>query len=280
MLFKKVYLLGVGLIGGSLALELKSRGLARTIVGYDTDRKNLEVALDMGILDQTSAIETSELEGYDLVVLAIPVVALDDILEKGFKPPTLVTDVGSVKGSSVKAYGKALASGKEYRFVPAHPIAGDEKSGPEAARCGLFEGARVIITPLGEPGPDEVSVKKMWEAVGANVQFMDPTEHDTVFAWVSHMPHMAAYAIVDSILAEDPDLVNMSGGGLRDYTRIAASSPRMWAEIAVDNREQLLIATRGLRGAVDRIIAALERGDSEELEAIFEKIASVRRGIH
>jgi prephenate dehydrogenase len=280
MLFEKVYLLGVGLIGGSLALELKGRGLAGKIIGYDTDKSNLEMALDMGILDEASAMDQGGLEGCGLVVLAIPVFTMDRILEKGFMPGTLVTDVGSVKGSSVKAYRRALADGKQYRFVPAHPIAGDERSGPEAARCGLFKGARVVITPLGEPGPDEESVKRMWESVGANVQYMDPFKHDSVFAWVSHMPHMAAYAIIDSILAEDPGLVNMSGGGLRDYTRIAASSPRMWAEIAVENMEQLLIATQGLRGAIDRIIAALERGDGKELEMIFERIAAVRRSIN
>lgn len=280
MLFQKVYLLGVGLIGGSLALDLKNRGLVGKVIGYDAERNNLQKALDMGILDEASSMDQGGLEGCGLVILAVPVVAMDGILERGFVPGTLVTDVGSVKGSSVQAYRRAMEAGKHYRFVPAHPIAGDEKSGPEAARCGLFEGARVVITPLGNPGPDEVFVEKMWEAVGARVQYMDPSEHDSVFAWVSHMPHMAAYAIIDSILDEDPDLVNMSGGGLRDYTRIAASSPRMWAEIAVDNREQLLIATQGLRGAIDRIIEVLRRGDSKELEAFFERIAAVRRGLN
>jgi prephenate dehydrogenase len=270
--------LGVGLIGGSLALDLKARGLVEEVVGFDTNRDNLRKALEMGILDDVMDMEPSVLEGCGIVVLAIPVVAVDDILEKGFRSQTLVTDVGSVKGSNVKAYMKAVADGCRYRYVPAHPIAGDERSGPEAARCGLFEGARVILTPVGEYGSDEETVGKMWESLGSIVQYMDPSEHDEVFAWVSHMPHMAAYAIIDSIICENPDLIDLSGGGLRDYTRIAASSPRMWAEIAVANREKIITATQGLQGSVERILAALQRGDREELEMIFEVIAAVRRG--
>jgi prephenate dehydrogenase len=137
----------------------------------------------------------------------------------------------------------------------------------------------VIITPVGDTGPEEESVRMMWELVGGEVHFMNPSDHDMVFGWVSHMPHMAAYAIIDCILEENPDLVGFSGGGLRDYTRIAASSPRMWAEIAVANRENILRATRGLRGSVDRILQVIERGDSAELERFFEEIASIRRNL-
>lgn len=277
MFIGKIYLLGVGLIGGSLVLDLRAKGAVGKVVGFDTDPESLRAALEMGILDEALPLEQGTLADCDLVVLAIPVVAMDSILEGGFPGRPLVTDVGSVKGSSVQAYRNAVARGSLYHFVPAHPIAGDEKSGAWAARRGLFEGAKVIITPVGEPGPEEESVRKMWEMIGGDVQFMDPSEHDTIFSWVSHMPHMAAYAIIDSILCENPDLVGFSGGGFRDYTRIAASSPRMWAEIAVANREKLLHATRGLRGSVDRIIAAIERGDSAELEGIFEDLAAIRR---
>jgi prephenate dehydrogenase len=222
-------------------------------------------------------MDPAVLEDCDIVVLAVPVIAMERILEDGFEARKLVTDVGSVKSGAVKAYRRSLAEGRLYHYVPGHPIAGDERSGPEAARKGLFEGARVILTPMGEPGPEEEAVRSMWESIGAKVQFMDPEEHDKVFAWVSHMPHIAAYAIIDSILQKDPRLMEMSGGGLRDYTRIAASSPRMWAEIAAANRKEILVATRGLRGSIDRIIAALERADREDLEKIFEVIATIRR---
>jgi len=277
--FGNIFLLGVGLIGGSLVLDLRERGAVGKVAGFDTNPGNLRRALDMGILDEAREMCPEALEDCDIIVLAIPVVALDSVLEKGFGADVLVTDVGSVKGSSVRAYGKAMEKGVKYSFVPAHPIAGDERSGPEAARRGLFEGARVIITPIGEAGRDVQTIRNMWETVGGKVHFMAPAEHDSVFSWVSHMPHMAAYAIIDSIYRENPELIGLSGGGLRDYTRIVASSPAMWAQIAVANREKLLEATRGLRGSVDRIIQTLERGDSEELERIFSLLAGVRKGV-
>lgn len=277
--FGKIYLLGVGLIGGSLVLDLKERGAVEKVVGFDSSPRNLDRALDMGILDEAREMSPEALSDCDLVILAIPVVALDSILEKGFGIDCLVTDVGSVKGSSVQACLRAFGRGVKYSFVPAHPIAGDEKSGPEAARVGLFKGARVIITPIGEPGREEETIRKMWETVGGKVQFMDSAEHDSVFSWVSHMPHMAAYAIIDSIYRENPRLIELSGGGLRDYTRIAASSPAMWAQISVANREKLLEATRGLKGSIDRILQALERGNSEELEELFTVLAGVRKEV-
>ena len=274
--FGEIFLLGVGLIGGSLVLDLKERGAVEKVSGFDTSPENLEKALDMGILDEAREMTPEAVGGCDLVVLAVPVLSLDSILEKGFGADVLVTDVGSVKESSVRAYERAVRKGARYSFVPAHPIAGDEKSGPEAARRGLFKGARVVITPIGEAGKEVETIRAMWELVGGQVQLMDPARHDSVFSWVSHMPHMAAYAIIDSIQREDPRLIGLSGGGLRDYTRIAASSPAMWAQIAVANRERLLEATRGLRGSVDRIIQALERGDGEELERVFSVLAGVR----
>ena len=138
-------------------------------------------------------------------------------------------------------------------------------------------GARVILTPVDASEQDVSSISALWQGVGARIKIMDPDEHDEVFAWVSHMPHMAAYAIIDSVLERDPELVDLSGGGLKDYTRIAASSPRMWADIAVANRAELLAATRSLGDSVNRIISALEEGDRDRLESIFEKIAVARR---
>lgn len=277
VLFKRVYLLGTGLIGGSLSLDLKDRGIVETVVGTDAVSENSKAALSRGILDEILPMEPEVLSGCDLVVLAVPVVSLREILSKGFEKETLVTDAGSVKGDAVKGYREAVGAGRGYRYVPGHPIAGDEKSGPDAARKGLFDGARVILTPIDASGQDVSAVSSLWEGVGARIKIMDPDEHDEIFAWVSHMPHMGAYAMIDSVLTKDPGLIELSGGGLRDYTRIAASSPRMWADIAVANREELLKATRGLENSITRIIAALEKGDREQLERIFERIAMVRR---
>ena len=276
-LFRRVYLLGTGLIGGSLALDLKDRGLVESVVGTDSLPERSESALSIGILDEVLPMVPEVVDGCDLVILAVPVLSLREILSTGFEKDTLVTDAGSVKGDAVRGYREAVAAGRGYRYVPGHPIAGDERSGPDAARKGLFDGARVILTPVDASEQDVSDVSALWEGVGARIKIMDPDEHDKVFAWVSHMPHMAAYAIIDSVLARDPDLVDLSGGGLRDYTRIAASSPRMWADIAVANREELLTATRGLGESLSSIISALEEGDRDRLESIFEKIAVVRR---
>ena len=276
-LFRRVYLLGTGLIGGSLALDLKDRGLVESVVGTDSLPERSESALSIGILDEILPMVPEVVGGCDLVILAVPVLSLREILSTGFEKDTLVTDAGSVKGDAVRGYREAVAAGRGYRYVPGHPIAGDERSGPDAARKGLFDGARVILTPVDASEQDVSDVSALWEGVGARIKIMDPDEHDKVFAWVSHMPHMAAYAIIDSVLARDPDLVDLSGGGLRDYTRIAASSPRMWADIAVANREELLTATRGLGDSLNSIISALEEGDRDRLESIFEKIAVVRR---
>ncbi|MGD8352861.1 MAG: prephenate dehydrogenase/arogenate dehydrogenase family protein [Pseudomonadota bacterium] len=277
LFFKRVYLLGTGLIGGSLALDLKGHGLVDSIVGSDQDPERSSSALKKGILDEILPMVPEVLCDCDLVVLAVPVLSLHDILEKGFDENTLVTDAGSVKGICVKGYREAVSAGRGFRYVPGHPIAGDEKSGPEAARRGLFTGARVILTPVDGSDADVSAVGALWEGVGAKIVIMGPDEHDEVFAWVSHMPHMAAYAMIDSVLRRDPDLIGLSGGGLRDYTRIAASSPRMWADIAVANRDQLLNATRALGDSIDRIVQALEEGDRDRLEKIFRKIADARR---
>ena len=277
VLFKRVYLLGTGLIGGSLSLDLKDRGLVDSVVGSDALSENSRLALSYGILDEVLPMVPEVLGRCDLVVLAVPVLSLREILSKGFEKGTLVTDAGSVKGDAVKGYREALNAGRSYRYIPGHPIAGDERSGPGAARKGLFEGARVILTPVDSSETDISAVSSLWEGVGARIKIMDPEEHDEVFAWVSHMPHMAAYAMIDSILAKKPGLIDFSGGGLRDYTRIAASSPRMWADIAIANREELVKATRGLEKSVTGIIKALEVGDRDQLERIFERIAAVRR---
>jgi len=276
-LFKSVYILGTGLIGGSLALDIKASGMAGTVVGSDSNGEALRRALDLGILDHHLPPTLENLRRSDLVVLAIPVLQLARMLEDGFAPGTLVTDVGSVKLPLVRAYQEACRQGSDYDFVPGHPIAGDEKSGPQAARRGLFRGARVILTPAREADPQVEAVAAMWTGVGARIQVMEAEHHDEVFAWVSHLPHMAAYSIVNSVLEKDRSWVSMSGGGLKDYTRIAASNPGMWADIAVANRELLLQAMAGLRTGLDEIYSAIESGDRDSLEDLFKRVATARR---
>ncbi len=276
-LFKTVYILGTGLIGGSLALDIKATGVAEEVVGSDSDEEALGNALKLGILDRHLPPTLENLSQCDLVVLAIPVLQLAGMLQKGFAPGTLVTDVGSVKLPLVRAYQQACRKGFDYGFIPGHPIAGDEKSGPQAAREGLYRGARVILTPILKDDPNVQTVTSMWSAAGANVQVMEAEHHDEIFAWVSHLPHMAAYNIVQAVMKKDRSWVSLSGGGLKDYTRIAASNPGMWADIAVANREFLLEAMPGLRNGLAEIYSAVESGDRDALEDLFQRIATARR---
>ncbi|MEE8320181.1 MAG: prephenate dehydrogenase [bacterium] len=277
ILFERVYLLGTGLIGGSLALDLRERGLVGRLLGSDVDPVAQAQALDLGILDEEAPFDEDTLAGCDLIILSIPVVAIESIIRSGFPPQALVTDVGSVKLPLIKAFRESVDSGSSYRYVPGHPIAGDEKSGPTAARAGLFKGARVIITPVEDNDDDVEVIAHMWQRVGSVVEVMDPELHDELFAWVSHLPHMAAYGIVDSVLKKDESWVSFSGGGLRDYTRIASSNPAMWADIAISNRKYLLSAVKDLGVRLGEIEELISAGDREDLVEFFEKIAKVRR---
>ncbi|TNF45376.1 prephenate dehydrogenase/arogenate dehydrogenase family protein, partial [bacterium] len=256
---------------------IKASGMAGEVVGSDSNGEALQKALDLGILDNHLPPTLENLRESDLVVLAIPVLQLARMLKEGFAPGTLVTDVGSVKLPLVRAYKEACRQGSDYGFVPGHPIAGDEKSGPQAARKGLFDGARVILTPIRETDPQVEKITAMWSGIGAKIQLMEAEYHDEVFAWVSHLPHMAAYSIVQSVLEKDRSWISMSGGGLKDYTRIAASNPGMWADIAVANRELLLEAMTGLRTGLQEIYSAIESGDRDSLEELFMRIAEARR---
>ncbi|MFV1957617.1 MAG: prephenate dehydrogenase [bacterium] len=277
ILFERVYLLGTGLIGGSLALDLRKRGLVNRILGSDMDPVAQAQALELGILSEKAPFDENSLAGCDLIILSVPVVALESIIRSGFPPKTLVTDVGSVKLPLIKAFRESADSGSSYRYVPGHPIAGDERSGPTAARTGLFEGAKVIITPVEDEDDDVERIAHMWQRVGSVVEIMEPELHDAIFAWVSHLPHMAAYGIVDSVLKKDESWVSFSGGGLRDYTRIAASNPAMWADIAISNKEYLLGAMRDLGSRLGEIEKLISAGDRTDLVEFFEQIAKVRR---
>lgn len=276
-LFKNVCIIGLGLIGGSLALDIRERGLAGKVIGSDTDEGSLATALERGIVEEGIDPSSPQIGDCDLVVLAVPVLTLADMLEEGFEPGTLVTDVGSVKGCLIEAFQRCKTGGGQYRFVPGHPIAGDEKSGPTAARTGLFEGAKVILTPIEDQDEDVEAVASLWAGVGSRVETMDHVEHDAIFAWVSHLPHMAAYGIVNAVLEKNPEWVSFSGGGLKDYTRIAASSPRMWADIALANREFVLEALRGYSRSIESLYDAVSSSDRDTIEDLFRGIARVRR---
>ena len=246
-LFRHVTIIGLGLIGGSLGLVLKEKGLAKTVVGIGRRKENLELAVQMGAIDQFALEPHEAVSQSDLVVMATPVETYLPQIHtwgKDLASSTIVSDVGSVKGRLVSTVEAQLPPSTF--FVGAHPIAGKEKSGVVHADSRLFYGARCVVTPT--PCTNAQALERiclLWEAAGTVVLSMDPMEHDWVLGAVSHLPHVAAFSLMHTLQAlqertpHAPDLLDFSGGGLRDTTRIAASSPEMWRDICVANHENL-----------------------------------------
>ena len=274
MFFEKVAIVGVGLIGGSFSLGLKEKKRCGQVVGAGRGAANLALALERGVIDATAAGAAAAVRGADLVLIAAPVAQFETIflaIEPVLKPECLVMDAGSTKCDVVAAARRGLG-GKISQFVPAHPIAGAEKSGAEAASAGLFRGKRVVLTPLAENAPATLEkAAAAWGACGARVSRMTPDEHDGVFAAVSHLPHLLAYALVDDIAAR-PDAAQLFGyaaGGFRDFTRIASSHPEMWRDICVANRDRLLIELRLYEKKLKAVGHMLETNDAKALETLF-----------
>ncbi|MEZ7896523.1 MAG: prephenate dehydrogenase/arogenate dehydrogenase family protein [Thauera sp.] len=277
----KLVVCGVGLIGGSFALALRRAGAVERIVGIGRRREVLERACALGVIDEIAEGWADALDGADLVLLAAPVGQMDAILAAmapHLRPGTVVTDAGSTKRDVVAALrshlGVALAD-----VVPAHPIAGAEKSGVEAAFAELYMGRKVVLTPLPESRPEAVQkVRDAWEACGANVVGMTPQEHDRVFAAVSHLPHLLAFGLVDDLAGRSnaPLLFSHAASGFRDFTRIAGSHPEMWRDICVANRVALLEELDAYLGELARLRMMLVEGDGDGLEAVFERARRAR----
>ena len=277
----KLVVCGVGLIGGSFALALRRAGAVERIVGIGRRREVLERACALGVIDEIAEGWADALDGADLVLLAAPVGQMDAILAAmapHLRPGTVVTDAGSTKRDVVAALrshlGGALAD-----VVPAHPIAGAEKSGVEAAFAELYMGRKVVLTPLPESRPEAVQkVRDAWEACGANVVGMTPQEHDRVFAAVSHLPHLLAFGLVDDLAGRSnaPLLFSHAASGFRDFTRIAGSHPEMWRDICVANRVALLEELDAYLGELARLRTMLVEGDADGLEAVFERARRAR----
>ncbi len=235
---------GVGLIGGSLALALKAVGAVGRVVGIGRGRANLEKALELGIVDAIST-ELAAASSSDVVFLATPVLSLGEVaagLAPYLKPGAIVTDGGSVKAEVVQAVEPNLPA--HVHFVPGHPIAGTEKSGAEAAFASLYQGRRCILTPTEATDAGALErVRRMWELAGSEVVLMDVEKHDRILAAISHLPHMVAYSLVNAVGSYDrydENILDYSAGGFRDFTRIASSDPSMWRDIALGNREALV----------------------------------------
>ena len=278
---KRLAVIGVGLIGGSFALALRRAGVTTEVVGCDRDQQSLERATALGVIDQAAESASEAARGADLVVVAVPVRATAGVLHdvgRALSAGAVVTDVGSTKGEVVRSARDALRE-RFSRFVPAHPIAGRETSGVEAAGADLFRAARVVLTPEADTDADAIDlVHACWEATGARVATMAALDHDRVFAAVSHLPHLLSFALISDIVARDnaQELLGFAAGGFRDFTRIAASSPEMWRDIALQNRAAILeeLERYGARLAVFREL--IGKGDGPGLERLMNEARSAR----
>ncbi|MGE0486101.1 MAG: prephenate dehydrogenase [Gammaproteobacteria bacterium] len=280
-MIERLAIIGVGLIGGSLALALREVGLVGEVVGAGRGVANLELARERGIVDRFTTDPAAAVARADMVVVGATLGATASVLQAiapALAPNTVVTDVGSVKGSVVEAARAALGARLPV-FVPGHPIAGTEQSGAGAAFATLYRGHKVVLTPLAETAPDALArVRAMWAATGAQVVEMGVAAHDAVLAATSHLPHLLAYNLVDQLAARDDAarIFEFAAGGFRDFTRIASSNPELWTDIALANRPALLAACRDFSAAFAALVAALEAGDAERLREAFVRAKTAR----
>ena len=281
--FKKINICGVGLIGGSFALALKKSGVVDEIVGVGRRRDTLLRAAELGIIDSHTEDVARAVAGADLVLIAAPVAQTSALLQAiapHLQPNTVVTDAGSTKTDVVAAARAALGS-KIHQFVPGHPIAGREQNGPEAALSDLYVGKKIILTALPEnPAAALDRVTDAWQRCGALVHHLTAEEHDAVFAAVSHLPHVLAYALVADIAArpDAPRLFQYAASGFRDFTRIAGSSPEMWRDIALANRTALLRELDAYMAQLSQIRALLDQAEGPALEKVFGSAQAARQG--
>jgi prephenate dehydrogenase len=285
MAIGKLVVVGVGLIGGSCALALKGAAAVREVVGVGRSRENLDVALGRGVVDRAFALDddwTRELRDADVVLLSAPVAqfaALFAAMAPALGADTVVTDAGSTKQDVIAAARAALGDALP-QFVPGHPIAGTEHTGAAAAFASLFEGRSVILTPLPETAPRAVArIEALWRTCGARLSTLDPARHDAVFAAVSHLPHVLAFALVAELAARDdaPMYFDHAASGFRDFTRIAAGSPEMWRDIALANREALLAEIDRYSLELAQARAWIAAADGAGLETMFARASAARR---
>lgn len=277
----KLVIIGVGLIGGSFSLALKRAGAVGEVIGVGRNPDTIARAQRLGVIDRGGSMDAATFADASLVLVATPVGQMARVMEavaKVLPSRAIVTDGGSTKQDVVAIARSAF--GREFRrFVPGHPIAGTERSGPEAAFPELYENKRVVLTPLEETDPDAVAmVRTAWEACGARVSRLTPAQHDTVFAAVSHLPHLLSFALVEELAAHESGelLFSFAGGGFRDFTRIASSNPEMWRDISVANREALSAELTRYRQSLDVMQKLVDAGDADALGRIFERAREAR----
>jgi len=280
-MFEQLGLIGCGLMGGSFALALKRAGLVKRVVGYSKSPSTTERARQMGVIDVEAPSALLAVSGADIVLLAVPVAATEatfKAIRHLVTPNTLYMDVGSTKRDVVDAARRVLRD-HVGSFVPAHPIAGKEVAGVEHADADLYAGKQVILTPIERTQTGHLKkATDVWTALGCNVLKMSPESHDAAFAAVSHLPHLVAFALMNGISSQPngKDYLSLAGPGFRDFTRIAASDPKMWRDILIANKEELLAQSRTFQQALKSLEAVISSGNAEALESLIEQASSTR----
>jgi len=280
-MIKHLCVIGVGLIGGSLAMALKKAGYVEHVTGLGRSVENLETAKRLGIIDSYETDYAKAVSHADMIFISVPIGAMGTVfakIEPHLKKHAIVTDAGSAKHTVIDAALNNFEL-KINQFVPGHPIAGTEKSGAQAAFDSLYKNRRVILTPLEENSPDDIAkVKAMWEAAGAEVDEMGARHHDLVLAGTSHLPHVLAFALVDCLnnLDDVDEIFKYAAGGFRDFTRIASSDPVMWRDICLNNSEAILAMMNNYQKQIDGLKDSIQKGDGEAVLKIFTDAKNAR----
>ncbi|MFM8770017.1 MAG: prephenate dehydrogenase [Rubrivivax sp.] len=280
-MIQRLAIVGCGLMGGSVALALRRAGMVRHIVGCSRSPASSQQAVELGVIDEVCASAAEAARGADVVLLSVPVASTLEVLEAirmSLMPGALCMDVGSTKRDVVAAARAALGAAMS-GFVPAHPIAGNERSGVEAATADLYFDRRVILTPLAETDPRRLrSARALWKAMGGVVTEMSPEEHDRAFAAVSHLPHLLAFACVAAVAqASDGErMLQLAGPGVRDFTRIAGAEPAMWRDILLANRDEVLAQVATFRQKLEEMERAMSAGDARTLQALISAPSALR----
>jgi prephenate dehydrogenase len=281
MKYQRLALIGCGLMGGSFALALRQAGLVDHVVGFSASEGTRAKALKLGVIDSACGSAAEAVQGADLVLVAVPVRATEGTLHANdpvLSPAALVMDVGSTKSDVVAAARAALPT-RLANFVPAHPIAGKEVAGIEHADANLYQDRQLILTPLPENPADRVlQAALVWQALGSRVLELSPEAHDASFAAVSHLPHLAAFALVNAVARQPHGAQHLSlaGPGFRDFSRIAASDPNVWRDILLANRDEVLHQSALMREALHEFEQAMQAGDAERLQALIDEASQTR----
>ena len=278
-MINKITIIGVGLIGGSLAKAIKENNLAKVVFGFGRDLNRLEKAQKANVIDQFSTNLKDAINDSDIVIIATPVGSFQEILSE-IKPfltsKIVISDVGSTKTNIASIVSQTLGDYSNY-FIPAHPIAGKEKSGFEASEANLFNNRKVIITPLETSNPNSISlIQKMWEGTGADVDFMSPESHDELLGMTSHLPHMLAFSLVNYLISKNPSASIYAAGGFKDFSRIASGDAVMWRDICIQNKDQIISHIKGYQKTLNSLVDAIENENSNELDLLFTSAKKTR----